>query len=218
MRNKYRHIILLVIVAASGSITTAYHKEILDFLTSKDRFDGLATFLSVLVAIFIFWMQQQGTKTDAAKLIFTEISAAIPVAKEIATTGRYDQKTVCMVTDNWPNLAHFFVNDLSQAEMDQINKIYSRGRYINKCIERIDQFKQDEHRKMYFDALNKADLSAGVTAESVLNGSDVQAHGQKINLVGDAMINFAKAAAVEIADADNWTSFNRLREIAKLKK
>ncbi len=212
---KFIYYILFVILIASISPVVFYFRAELKGFIIDDNFDGFATIFSAFVVIFVYFWDQRRKKIDAARLIIKEIDAALPVARGIAD-GKYDQKVVCIETDSWQSSVHFFVNDLSQEEISQINKIYSRGKYINGCIEEVDKIKKNKWEEIHWEAFKSVEEATEGKLTLIANSVEVKNKIVQANSMGGVMINFAKEAAKDISDSDGWTGYYKLRQIAKL--
>ena len=206
--------IFIIGIVVLLSLICGYFFESIAFFLEK-HFEGAATIATGIVAISIFYIEQRNKKINAARLVLKEIDGAIPIVKLIAD-NRYDQKMIAIATDNWPNQINYFVKEMTQNEIDQINKVYSYGKYINKCIERIDDYKKTSRENIYKDQLMKPE-NKNKKPVDIFNDPLVIQEISRFDDVPNALINFAKEAANEIKDVESWSGYEKLQRIAKLK-
>ncbi len=214
MKNIFKIFFLILLTGLITTLFVIYHIKILEIL--RNRFDGLATIFSAFIVIAVYYIEQRSKKINAARLVLKEIDAAIPIAQELAIHKKYDQKAIVIATDNWPNQIHFFATDMTEDEIKQINKIYSNGRYINKCIEKVDEFKKTGREKIYQEERDKPE-NHSKNPEAIFNDPAVVSRVDRVGDVANALIIFAADAADEIKDAQGWAGYHKLRQIAGLK-
>lgn len=209
-----KYIWIIIIVAVAVISPMMYLNRVWIWGELGKHFDGFATLISAGVVIAVYYFEQRSKKINAARLVLKEIDGAISVAKTLVDNGRYDQKIIAIATDNWPNQIHFFMRDLIQEEVDQINKIYSNGRYINKCIDRFDEYKLRRREEVY---KQKIETDESVEAQAVISKSETQLAAERVTAAASVFITAAIEAAKNIKDAQGLTGYNKLRQIAKLK-
>ncbi len=180
-------------------------------------FSGWATILSVAVVIVIYYHEQRAKKITAARLVLKEIETVLPLVEDFIEKRKYDLKTVGVATEHWRNQSHLFMTDMTQDEVNQIEKIYSCGRYIQKHMEQTDEYKRRRYEEIYQVERVKPE-NKDKSSEVVFNSQTISSERNNVNSVADALVStFSQEAAKEIKDARKWTGYDKLRHIAKLK-
>lgn len=178
-------------------------------------FSGWATIISVAVVIGLYYLEQRSKKTTAARLVLKEIDTVLPIVKAMVEDKKYDLRHVGITTEHWRNHSYLFMADMSQAEVDQIEKIYSYGKYIQKHMAQVDEFKIKEYQRVYQKA---RDTDQTGTIQTVVNSDEVKKQITHINEISDALVStFPQEAAKEIKDAQGWIGYDKLKQIARLK-
>jgi cbb3-type cytochrome oxidase subunit 3 len=199
-----------------SSLTIAFylfHNLILNFVSGN--FNGVATLTSVAVVIILYILQQRNRKKEAARLIIKEIDAALPIIEKIST-GRYNQKDECLTTDSWQKNIHFFVNDLTTDEVQQINNIYSNVKYITKCIGRIDDLKLKERENIYIEAFREITDKSESNIKKIAESEETKNKILDIDFTAGILAKVAFDTAKEIIHSKDLHVYAKLRKIAKL--
>lgn len=178
-------------------------------------FGGWATIISVAVVIAIYYHEQKVKKITAARLVLKEIDTVLPIVKAMVDNKKYDLRYAGITTEHWRNHSHLFMADMNQDEVDQIEKIYSYGRYIQRHMAQVDEYKIKEYQRIYGGARNKDET---IPIEDALKSKDVRKNIDCINEISDALVStFPHDAAKEIREASGSIGYDRLRQIARLK-
>lgn len=104
---------------------------------------GLATLSSAGAVVFVYYRELGKKKRDAAKMIIQEIRRAEDCIKGYNQHGFYQFTQKIVPTNNWALNMHYFVQDLTQDEIDVISNLYSMGEYLDLIISKISDLKFD---------------------------------------------------------------------------
>lgn len=179
-------------------------------------FGGWATIISVVVVVGLYYHEQKVKKITAARLVLKEIEAVFPPVNDFLEKRKYDLKTLSITTGHWRNQSYLFMAEMDKEYISQIEKIYSCGKYIQKHIEAVDEYKRLEYAKIYQEALTNSE-NTQKTAEIVINSPEVTARVTNINKVADSLMSsFVQEAAKEVRGAKGWAGYVKLQEIAKM--
>ncbi len=108
-----------------------------------DTFNGIATLFTALVAIGLYYWEQNKKKRDTAKIIIQEIRRAEDIISEYKEQRQYKFTKKIIATNSWAKSIHYFVGDLAQDELDKISTLYSTGEYLDLIISKISDYKFD---------------------------------------------------------------------------
>ncbi len=121
----------------------------------KDSFDGLATLLTALVAIGLFYWEQIKKKRDAAKIVVQEIRRAEDVINEYKEHGEYRFTKKIIATNSWARNIHYFVGNLEQDEIDKVSNLYSIGVYSDSIIEKVSDQNFEDGVKVFKEQIKQ---------------------------------------------------------------
>lgn len=106
-------------------------------------FSGLATLVTGAVAIAIYFYQKKDIKTQAAKVLLTEIRIAEErieqIRDKINDNLTFDLPSV-FPTENWKKYSHLFISDFDQDELKLINSFYDAGEIIEDFAKRNNNY------------------------------------------------------------------------------
>lgn len=105
---------------------------------------AIITFVAGLLALVIYVLQRKRAKRDAAKVILQEIRRAEELIAQYKKFRQYSFTQKLIANNSWARNIHYFVNDLSQNELDKISNAYSTGEYLDSLIQKISDFKFDQ--------------------------------------------------------------------------
>lgn len=112
------------------------------FLNSN-LFTGLATIITGVVAILIYFHQKRDAKTQAARVLLTEIRIAEDridqIRDKIISNSTLDLPLV-FPTNSWKKYSHTFISDFDQDELKLINSFYDYGEQIEEFAKRNNDF------------------------------------------------------------------------------
>lgn len=77
------------------------------------------------------------------KIILQEIRRAEELIAQYKKFRQYSFTQKLIANNSWAKNIHYFVNDLSQNELDKISNAYSTGEYLDSLIQKISDFKFD---------------------------------------------------------------------------
>ena len=137
-------------------------------------FTGLATILTAIVAIFLYYWEQRKKKRDAAKIIIQEIRRAEDLISEYKEHGGYKFTKKIIATNSWAKNIHYFVGDLAQDEVDKISTLYSTGEYLDTIIAKVSDHTFDEQVKSYESEIKQivAGLQNPITSQQSTSSGD----------------------------------------------
>lgn len=110
-----------------------YHSSFLEIFAS---FSGaIATFLSVLAVIGVYYWQLKKEKRDAARILLMEIRNAEKSITDIKNIKGVAETTFVMPVNSWFKFQHHFVADLDSDELVLVNDFYNLCALIQKEVD-----------------------------------------------------------------------------------
>lgn len=127
----------------------------MDNLFNSNLFSALATILTAVVAISLFYWEQKKKKRDAAKIIVQEIRRAEDIINGFKEFSSYKFTRKIIATNSWAKNIHYFVGDLEQDEIDKISNLYSTGEYLDSIIIKISDYNFDDNIKIHKEKIKQ---------------------------------------------------------------
>lgn len=104
----------------------------------SEKSSGLMTLLTVITAYALYKHQKNSFKEDAAKTIYLELLEIERNVEELKSTKAFSLLDKEVINNNsWRKYSHLFAKNLSQREIEVINKFYSKATIAQKLIEKI---------------------------------------------------------------------------------
>lgn len=104
---------------------------------NSNFFIGLATVITGLVIILVYFLQQTQRKSDAATIILMEIRNAERSIQQIKDTK--DIKGVSVLpTNSWKEFNHLFVRDFDRDELESIINFFNQCALAEEEIEKLN--------------------------------------------------------------------------------
>ncbi len=104
---------------------------------------GLATIITGLVAMLIYFHQKKDAKKQAARVLLLEIRTAeeqISQIKNIVLKGALADFPSIFTTNSWKKYSHLFISNFDQDELKLINSFYNYGELIENFAKRNNEF------------------------------------------------------------------------------
>ncbi len=114
----------------------------INFLNSN-LFVGLATIITGAVAIGIYFIQKRYSKTQAARVLLTEIRTAeerIEQIRDKIISGATMDLPPVFPTKSWKIYSHLFISDFDQDELELINSFYNYGEIVEEFAKRNNDY------------------------------------------------------------------------------
>jgi hypothetical protein len=96
------------------------------------------TILSVVIAVFLYYLKVKSDKRDAARVLLMEIRNAERTISAIDSVKKVAETTLVMPVASWHKFQHLFVSDLDSDELTLINNFYNLCTLIQAHIDRIN--------------------------------------------------------------------------------
>ena len=123
---------------------------------NSNIFTGLATMITALIAIVLYYWEQKKKKRDASKIIVQEIRRAEDIINEYKEHGAYKFTKKIIATNSWAKNIHLFVGNLDQDELDKVSNLYSTGEYLDSIIVKISDTNFEDNVKVYKENIQRA--------------------------------------------------------------
>jgi len=123
-------------------------------------FDIFGTLLSVLIAVFLYYVKIKIDKRNAARILLMEIRNAEKTLKVIKESGVISETTFVMPASSWKKFQHYFVKNFDNDELDDINHFYNLCILIQKETDRMkDQLPISNEEKIRVTQQKLVDLA-----------------------------------------------------------
>lgn len=113
-----------------------------NFLNSSS-FSGIATLVTGLLVIVIYYIQKKNDKMQAARVLLTEIRIAeerIGQIREKIDSKIFNDFPPVFPTKSWKSYSHLFISDFDQDELRLINLFYDYGELIEDYAKRNNEY------------------------------------------------------------------------------
>ncbi len=107
-----------------------------------NNFSGFTTILAGTIAWIVYYSQKKDKKTNAARIILSEILLAeerIEVVKDLLRRDLNQYPSVLPI-NSWKQYSHLFASDFDQSQLKEINNFYNTCEIIEDAIKRDDSY------------------------------------------------------------------------------
>ena len=143
--------------------------EVLKTFFNSGFFVGLATIITGVVVLLVYFQQKRDMKVQAARVLLTEIRTAeerINQIKEAVQRGLTNDLPSVFTTKSWQTYSHLFVSDFDQDELKLIGLFYD-------CGELIEDFAKRNNSFFWVTTEERARVSTQKVAEIILKASEM---------------------------------------------
>lgn len=120
-----------------------------------DYINPIATLITGLVAIILYYWENSKKRRDIAKIILQEIRRSEEIINEYKEHNQYKFTKKIIATNSWAKNIHYFVGVLDQDELDKISNLYSTGHYLDNLIEKISDVMFDFEKEEFSKKINQ---------------------------------------------------------------
>jgi len=149
------YIILLIIIIGLLSYFYIYQ----NLLVNSNFFIAIVTLIVGGIAVYLYGTQKRDAKIDAAKIILQEIRRAEDVIAKYKEQGNFQFTQKIIANNSWGKNIHYFVNDLTQDELDKISNTYSVGEFLDKVIYRVYEWQFDYQSDVFYERAPKIKMA-----------------------------------------------------------
>jgi hypothetical protein len=113
-------------------------------------------------AICLYIIQKKDARSDAAKIILQEIRRAEDVIFFYKESGKFKFTQKIIANNSWGKNIHYFVNDLTQDELDKISNLYSVGEFLDKVIYHVHEWQFNYNSDLFYEKTPKIKVLASI--------------------------------------------------------
>jgi len=148
------YLLITVVVLLAVYVAYNYFGKFFD----SSFFIALITLLVGSIVIFLYSVQKRDAKINAARIILQEIRRAEDIISRYKEQGNFQFTRKIIANNSWGINIHYFVNDLSQDELDKISNTYSTGEFLDRVIFNVYEWKFEYSSNDFYEKIPKVSI------------------------------------------------------------